>query len=118
MDNSFNITRLILIILFVVYQFWAFKNKKSVKHKLYPMICVVIIGTLLMALLSFTSLAGYYFIFFILTIELSLLGSILVIAIEIFLALFDSIRNMKKVIFLTITFILLTVVYYVGQKVF
>ncbi len=67
---------------------------------------------------SFTGFGGYYFIFVILIIELSLIGVILVVLIEGCLTLFGPNRNLKKGIILVIVSILLVIVYYLGERVF
>jgi len=117
LSNSINIARLILTVLFLGYQFWAFKNKKSITFKLLPIILSMVCGIFLIVIVPFIGIIAYYIIFFILLIELSIIGIMLVIAAEACIALFGSNKNLKKAAGLTVVFILLTVVYYLVEKV-
>ena len=118
MDISLNILRIIIIILFGIYELGAFKNNKSLRSKLLPMILTIVIGLILLVLASFFGPIGYFFIFTILITELSLIGAILVILIEICMILFSFKKDLKRVIILTAILFLLVTVYYLGQRVF
>jgi len=113
-----NAVRVILVILFGIYQIWAYKNSKPIIMKLFPMILLPCVGLLIIALAPLFGHIGFYFIFLILTVELSLLGAMLVVVIEIFIALIGSSRNITKVLKLVSLFILLLVVYLLGERVF
>ena len=118
MNNSLNAMRLILIILFGSYEIWAFRRKKSVVRKLLPMILIVIFALLILVAASFIGFASLYFIFAFLVIELSQIGAMLVVLIETCVTLFSNNRNPKKVMILAIVFIILVVIYYLGERVF
>ncbi|MBU3144860.1 hypothetical protein [Clostridium sp. CF012] len=117
MNVSINVVRITLTILFGIYQFWAFRNNKSVRCKLSPMILAIALGLLISALASFVGAIGYFFIFTILIIELSIMGAILVFLLEICLALFSNHVNLKRVMNLVGIFTLLVVIYYLVERV-
>ena len=118
MNISLNIVRIILIISFGVYEIGAFRSKKSLPLKLLPMILSIALALLLLALASFMGPIGYFFIFAILIVELSIIGTILVFLLEICVALFSPNRNLKRILFLTMVFILLIGINYLSQRVF
>jgi len=118
LDNSIDIMQLVLFTLFGLYQFWAYKNNRTLIIKLAPMIFFVCFGLLLIGLSSFIGTIGYFIIIYvILLIELSLKGVLLVLILEIFLAL-KSKTNLKKILILVGILCLLTVVYYLGERIF
>lgn len=118
MDNSIELVRLILITLFCIYQFWAFRNNKPLKIKLFPMILLILIGVLIVALFLFIRPIGYFFIFIILCVELSLRGAMLVVLLEALLVLRGSHKDMKRFIILICIFFVLAVVYVWGERIF
>jgi hypothetical protein len=118
LSDPINIFRIILGIIFVTYEFWAFKNNKSISHKLSPLIFIVILGILIMVSVPFVGSMGFFLIFAILMIELSFIGVILVVLLEIWLSLFSTNQNLKRILILTIVFIILVGVYYLGQRIF
>ncbi|EOR24911.1 hypothetical protein A500_11624 [Clostridium sartagoforme AAU1] len=107
-----------MIILFLIYEFWTFKNKKSLKYKLSPLVILVLISIFVLVFASFFKFIGYYFIFFILALELSLIGIILVCIFEIFLMIVSHELNLKKLTVLLFMSIALALIYYLGQKAF
>lgn len=118
MSDPINVFRLLLGIIFVIYEFWTFKNNKSIIRKLSLLIFIVILGLLIIVSIPFGGSMGFFLIFAILMIELSFIGAILVVLLEICLSLFSSNQNLKRILILTIVFIILVVVYYLGQRVF
>jgi hypothetical protein len=118
LNNSLDIVRLILIILFGGYELWAFGKKKSVKRKFIPLVSMIVFGMLMAGVAAFSGIGTFLFIFVILIIELSLIGAIIVVLIELCLTLFTANHNFKKVMILAVVFIVLVVVYYLGEKVF
>ncbi len=109
--------RLILILLFFLYQFWAFKNKKSLMMKLSPIILSIVLAILMFLVLSISHFA-YLFIFVILFLELSVRGAMLVVLLEALQAFLGKQRNLKRCVILVCVFLLLAAVYYLGEKVF
>ena len=118
MSDSLNVGRLLFAILFVAYEIWAFRHNKSISRKLSPFIFIVILGILIIVLTPFVGSMGYFIIFAILMIELSFIGAMIVILLDICISLINTNRNIKRVLILTGVFILLLVVYYLGERVF
>lgn len=118
LDNSLNIARLTLIILLGIYEYWTFKNKKSIIKKLIPIILGLIIALIALALVLFLGIPAIFFIFVVLLMELSLLGTISIVLVEAILATFGDKRNLRKTLILYPVLIFLIVVYYLGEKVF
>jgi hypothetical protein len=120
MNNLLNIIRLVLTTLFGAYEFWTFKNKKSLKNKLIPIIITFVFSLALLLLQTFAGLGGQYvvFVFIVLAIELCIIGTMLVVLTELCITLFSPVRNLKKTLILAIVLIILAVVFYLGQKVF
>lgn len=116
MDNWIIVGRLILIILLSIFEIWSFRNHKSLKTKLLPMILLSAIGLLFIGSVPFLGVIGG--IFAILIIELALICSMLVVLGELFLILISSRRNLKKILLLASSFLLFALIYYLGEKVF
>lgn len=113
-----NTLKFILLIVFFIYEFWTFKNKKSLKYKLSQLVIVILISIFILIFTYFFKFIGYYFIFFILALELSLLGIILICIFEILLMLLSHELNLKKLTVLLFMSIALALIYYLGQKAF
>lgn len=116
MDNWINVGRMIIITLLCIYEIWSFRNNKPLKRKLLPMILLSTIGLSFIALVPYLGVVGG--IFAILVIELSLISSMLVILGEVVLILISSRRDIKKVLLLFSSFLLLALIYYLGERVF
>jgi hypothetical protein len=116
LNSSVNVVRLVLAILFGIYQFAAFRKNKPLFYKLLPMIVAVVLGLLLIALAPFAGPLGLLAVFVILMIELSQIGIMIVLLIEIYLALAD--RKIKRGIILSVILTLLVVVYFLGERFF
>ena len=118
MSDSLNVGRLLFAISFVTYEIWAFRHNKSISHKLLPSISIVILGMFIVVLTPFVGSMGYFIIFAILMIELSFIAAMIVILLEICISLINANRSITRVLILTGVFILLLVVYYLGERVF
>lgn len=118
MINSLDTVRMILVTLFCIYQFWAFKNKKSMTIKLTPIILSATLEFLFIALSPIVGIASYFFIFIIFLVELTLRGAMLVVFLEACIVLIGTNKSLKKLLILSCAFFILAIVYHFGQKVF
>jgi hypothetical protein len=101
----------------VIYQIWAFKKNKSKRIKFLPIVAAMFLGLLILVVLPFTGGTTYFMIFPILIVEFSLKGIMLIILFEICSALFGNNKNSKRAVILSIVFIIITVIYYLAEKV-
>lgn len=118
MDKIINTVSIVIFILFGAYEIWMYKNRKSIKYKLLPIIITALLGVLILLLAPVMGVVGYYMVFIILIIELSFIGAGLVVLLELCLELFNRERNWKRILKLLVLIVLLIVIYYMGQRTF
>lgn len=118
LGNSYNAIRIILVILFGIYEYWAYKNRKAIIKKISPSILALIIALLILVFILFLGLPAYFFIFVVLIIELALTGTILIVLIETMLSILSTKHNVKKTLILSFVLIFLILIYYLGERVF
>ncbi len=112
------ILKLILSIIFLIYEFFAFKSHKSLKYKLFPLIIVILLSIFTILFTSLCISIGYYYIFLILFFELCLIGIILVLMLEVIITLLNHKLNFKKLILLSLILVILIIVYFLGKGLF